>query len=51
MTNTRYFYHTYNNRSVRVIDLKELDLNTPNIKTIKDIQRPGKIEDISGQFN
>lgn len=50
LTNLRYFYHTYNDRSVRMIDLNKLDLNAPDIKTIKDVQKPGEIKDISGQF-
>lgn len=50
LTNSRYFYHTYNDRSVRMIDLKKLDLNAPNIKTIKDIQKLGEIKDVSDQF-
>lgn len=50
LTNSRYYYHTYNDRSVRVIDLNKLDLNAPDIKTIKDVQRPGKIEDVSDQL-
>lgn len=50
MTNARYFYHTYNDRSVRMIDLMKLDLNAPDIKTIKDVQKPGEAEDVSGEF-
>jgi choloylglycine hydrolase len=52
LTNGRYFYHTYTDRTVRMIDLNKLDLNAPNIKTIglKEIQRPSTIEDVSDQL-
>lgn len=52
LTNCRYFYHTYNDRTVRVIDLKKLNLNAPNVKTIKleDIQRPSTIKDVTNQL-
>ena len=50
LTNARYFYHTYNDRSVRVIDFKKLDLNASTVKSIEDIQQPGKITDVSGQL-
>lgn len=50
LTNSRYYYHTYNDRSVRMIDLNKLDLNSPATKIIKDIQRPGEIEDVSDQL-
>ena len=49
LKNRRYFFHTYNDRSVRMIDLNELDLNTQNIKSIKDLQKPGQIINISDQ--
>ncbi len=50
LTNSRYFYHTYSDRTVRVINLKKLNLKTPNIKTIKEVQRPARIEDVSNQL-
>ncbi len=50
LTNRRYFYHTYNDRSVRVIDLKKINLNSPKIMSIKDIQSPGKIKDVSHEL-
>ena len=52
LTNSRYFYHTYNDRSGRMIDLKELGLNAPDIKILKgkDLQRPGKVKDVSAEL-
>lgn len=50
LTNSRYFYHTYSDRTVRMIDLKKIDLNAKDIKSIKDLQKPGEIKDVSGQF-
>lgn len=50
LTNSRYFYHTYNDRSVRMIDLKKINLDARDIKSIKDVQKPGEIKDVSGQF-
>ena len=50
LKNRRYFFHTYNDRSVRMIDLNELDFNTQNIKSIKDVQKPGQPINISDQL-
>lgn len=50
LANSRYFYHTYSDRTVRVVDLKKIDPNAPGIKTIKDVQRPSVVEDVSGEF-
>ncbi len=52
LTNFRYFYHTYNDRSVRMIDLKELDLNVTEVKVIKgiDLQKLGQVKDVSDQL-
>ncbi len=50
LTNRRYFYHTYNDRSVRVLAFEDLDLNAPGIKMIKDVQKPGKIENVADQL-
>ncbi len=50
LTNRRYFYHTYNDRSVRMVDLNEFDLDAPDLKIFKDVYKPGKITDVSGQF-
>jgi len=50
MTNDRYYFNTLSDRGIRVIDLKKLDLNATKIKTILDIQKPGKVEDVSGQL-
>ena len=50
LTNHRYFYHTYSDRNVRMIDLKEFDLDGKSIKTIIDVQKPGKITDVTGEL-
>ena len=50
LTNGRYFYHTYNDRSIRMIDLKKVNVNARDIMTIKAVQKPGEIKDVSGQF-
>jgi len=50
LKNRRYFFHTYHDRSVKMIDLNELDLNAKDIKSIKDVQEPGKIKNISDQL-
>ncbi len=52
LTNSRYFYHTYNDRSVRMIDLKELDLNAADVKVVKvkDVQKPGQVKDVSAEL-
>jgi choloylglycine hydrolase len=34
LTNSRYFFHTINNRRVRMVDLKKVDLNGPAIVTV-----------------
>jgi len=50
LTNRRYYYHTYHDRSIRVIDLNDLDLDAKDIKMIKDVQKPGEIVNVSGQL-
>jgi len=50
LTNRRYYYHTYHDRSVRMVDLDKLDLNARGISIIKDVQKPGKIKDVSAQL-
>lgn len=47
LTNARYFYHTYHDRSVRVIDLKKIDPDAKVIKRISDVQKTGIIKDVS----
>ena len=47
LANQKYFYHTYSDRNVRMIDLKKLDLNAKDVKSIKNIQAPSEIEDVS----
>jgi choloylglycine hydrolase len=50
LTNAKYFYHTYSDRSVRMIDLNKLDLNAKDVKAIKDVQKTGEINDVSGEL-
>ncbi len=50
LTNSRYFYHTYNDRRVHMIDLKKLDLNSKDVKSIKNIQAKGTVKDVSGDL-
>jgi len=52
LTGSRYFYHTYNDRSVKMVDLNKLDLNAADIKVIqdKDVQKPGQVKDISAEL-
>lgn len=50
LTGSRYFYHTYNDRSVRMIDLKELNLDAADVKVIKDVQKSGQVKDISAEL-
>jgi len=33
-----------------MVDLNELDLNAPGIKSLKDVQKQGQIEDVSDQL-
>ncbi|MFA5043387.1 MAG: choloylglycine hydrolase family protein [Kiritimatiellia bacterium] len=49
LKNRRYYFHTYNNRAVRMVDLNKLDLNAPAVKSL-NVQAPGKIEDISAEL-
>ena len=50
LTNRRYFFHTYHDRTVRVLDFKDLDLDAPGIKINKDIQKPGQIINFADQL-
>ena len=52
LTNSRYFYHTYSDRSVRMIDLKELNLKTADVKVLKDkdVQKLGQVKDVSAEL-
>jgi hypothetical protein len=47
----RYYFHTYHDRSVKMIDLNELDLNAQSIKGIRNIQKPGQIINLSSEIN
>lgn len=50
MRNLRYFFHTYHDRAVRVVDLGRMDLNSPSTQSMKNVQQPGKIQDVSGEL-
>ncbi|NQU95067.1 MAG: choloylglycine hydrolase family protein [Candidatus Omnitrophica bacterium] len=50
LTNRRYFYHTYSDRSVRMVDLNEFDLDAQNIKMLKNLEKPGTIKNVSDQL-
>ena len=47
----RYYFHTYHDRSVKMIDLNELDLNAQSIKGIRNIQKPGQVINLSSEIN
>lgn len=49
LKNRKYFFHTYNNRSVRMVDMNKLDLNAPGIKSL-NVQNQGPIEDLSAKL-
>ncbi|MCL5036018.1 MAG: choloylglycine hydrolase family protein [Chloroflexi bacterium] len=49
LKNRRYFFHTYDNRHVRMIDLKKLNPNAKEVKSIK-VMEPGATEDITGKL-
>ncbi len=51
LKNRRYYFHTYHDRSVKMIDLNELDLNAQNIKGIRNIQKPAQVINLSNQIN
>jgi choloylglycine hydrolase len=44
--NLCFYFHTFENRRIRMIDLKEMDLNAKDIKTIS-MGQPEDIEDLS----
>jgi len=50
LSGCRYFYHTYNDRGVRVVDLKALDLNAAEVKVIKDVQKIGLVKDVGAEL-
>jgi choloylglycine hydrolase len=48
LTNLRYYFRTFDNSKIRMIDLKSADLDTKGIKTIS-IRGEEDIEDVSGK--
>lgn len=48
LKNARYYFHTFDNSRIRMLDLKALDLNANNIKTIS-IRGEEQIEDLTPQ--
>jgi choloylglycine hydrolase len=47
LANLRYYFRTYENSCIRMVDLKAVDLNAGQIKTIS-MQGEEQIEDLSG---
>jgi choloylglycine hydrolase len=47
LKNLRFYFHTFENRRIRMIDLKKMDLNANDVKTIS----MGQIEDIDDLSN
>jgi choloylglycine hydrolase len=50
LKNRRYYFHTFADRSVRMVDLNEFDLNAKSTRTYKNLEKPGKIENFSDQL-
>ena len=50
LTNLRYHFRTFDNSRIRMIDLKKMDLDAKEIKTISMAGRE-VIEDLSSQAN
>ena len=48
LTNRRYYYRTFDNSRIRMVDLKAVDLDANEIKTVS-MQGGEQIEDVSGQ--
>ena len=48
LTNRRYYFRTFDNSRIRMVDLKAINLNAEQIKTIS-MQGSEQIEDVSGQ--
>ena len=47
LKNLRYYFRTYDNSRIRMVDLKAVDFDAPEIKTIS-MQGEEQIEDVSG---
>ena len=50
MTHLRYYFHTYQNRQVKMVDLNKVDLNAKDVRTIP-IQQGEVIDNVSGTIN
>jgi choloylglycine hydrolase len=50
MTHLRYYFHTYQNRQVQMIDLNKVNLNAKTIKTVAMPQEE-TVNDLSGNVN
>ena len=48
LANLRYYFHTYANRQIRMIDLGEVDLDAKDVKTIS-MAAAEQIEDVSSE--
>lgn len=49
LKNRKYYFHTYANRAVRMVDLNKLDLTAASIKSLK-VNGSGEIEDLSAEL-
>lgn len=49
LKNRKYYFHTYNNRNVRMVDLNKIPLDGKELATL-EVTQPEKIEDLSSQF-
>ncbi len=49
LKNRRYYFHTYANRRIRMIDLSEVDLDVKDVKSVS-MDQPEVIEDLSGSL-
>ena len=50
MTHLRYYFHTYQNRQINMIDLNKVNMNAKNIKTVS-MQQGETVNDLSGNVN
>lgn len=49
LSKRQYFFHTFSDRTLRMVDLNKVDLNGKSIKKIH-VEEPQKIEDLSFNF-
>jgi len=50
LTHLCYYFHTYQNRQINMIDLNKVNLNAKNIKTVS-MQQNETVNDLSGNVN